>query len=284
VRTAVAAAVAVGREVGLSVDEPRLLRDLTNVVVHLAPSPVVARVPVTFTRLRGREWIERELELTEFLADAGASIVRPTPLVDPGPHQRNGFMVTLWEFVEHDPNSPLDARCAGAALREIHELLEERNGVGLDHFAHLDEIATLVSQLDLEPVERQVFDQGLDAAARLAQQLDAPLQPVHGDAHLANILRTATGVLWTDFENACLGPRELDIACNEIRARTRGRQPEDDDLLAGYGHFDEGLVTRLIPIHALFLAAWTFALAERTEGIRPYAEERLGWVREGFAL
>ncbi|MEJ7568987.1 MAG: hypothetical protein WKF41_12060 [Gaiellaceae bacterium] len=57
-REAVEAAVAVARGLGLKVEEPRVLRDLTNVLVHLVPTPVVARVPVTFARLRCRSWAE----------------------------------------------------------------------------------------------------------------------------------------------------------------------------------------------------------------------------------
>jgi hypothetical protein len=37
-------------------------------------------------------------------------------------------------------------------------------------------------------------------------------------------------------------------------------------------------------VHALFLAAWTFELAERTPAVRPHAIERLNWVRDGFGL
>ena len=48
---AVAAAAASGRDVGLTVAEPRVLYDVFSVVVHLAPAPVVVRVP---TVLRGR--------------------------------------------------------------------------------------------------------------------------------------------------------------------------------------------------------------------------------------
>jgi len=35
--------------------------------------------------------------------------------------------------------------------------------------------------------------------------------PIHGDAHLGNVLFTAKGPLWTDFEAASMGPREWDI-------------------------------------------------------------------------
>ena len=51
--------------------------------------------------------------------------------------------------------------------------------------------------------------------------LDVPLQPVHGDAWLGNVLRTPGGPVWTDFELLCLGPRELDLACNETATRWR---------------------------------------------------------------
>lgn len=278
------AAVAVAREAGLDVREPRLLRDLTNVLVHLAPEPVVARVPMTFTRVRGRGWIERELELTEYLAGAGAAVAGPCRSVDPGPHERDGYLVTLWEYVEHDPERPLDARRAGEALREVHDLLAAAPAHGLEHFAWLDEIETLVGLLGLSPEERSLFREGLDASRARVEGLDVALQPIHGDAHRGNVLRGPAGPLWSDFENLCLGPRELDLACTEIRARSRGREREDDELLAGYGDFDAELVSLLIPAHALFLAAWTFELAERTPAVRPQAVERLGWVRDGFGL
>ena len=278
------AAVAVARDVGLDVREPRLLRDLTNVLVHLAPEPVVARVPMTFTRLRGRAWIEHELEITAFLAQAGAQVAGPARSVDPGPYERDGFLVTLWEYIDHDRDRPLDTGRAGEALREIHELLSDRNARGLEHFARLEEIETLVATLELSQGERALFEEGLAAAWSTVESLELTLQPVHGDAHRWNLLHTPTGPLWSDFENVCLGPRELDIACNEIRVRAHGRQREDDELLAGYGDFDQELVPRLIPVHALFLAAWTFALTERTSSYRPHAVERLGWVREGFGL
>jgi len=46
------AALAAAGDLGLPVGEPRVLRDLTNVLVHLDRAPGVARVPVTLARLR----------------------------------------------------------------------------------------------------------------------------------------------------------------------------------------------------------------------------------------
>lgn len=287
-REAVEAAVAVARELGLRVEEPRVLRDLTNVLVHLAPAPVVARVPVTFARLRGRPWVEKELELVAGIQDRGLPVAGPTRAVPAGPHERDGFLVTLWEYVENDPESPLNVAAAGTALRSIHDALAEHPVADLDHYARLEELSKLVGILRLELPERRVLEAGLAAAAEVVAAIDAPLQPVHGDAHLGNVLRTGVGPVWSDFENACLGPRELDLAALTIRAFHGGvespRIPALADAVAAYGDHDAGLLRRLIPVHALFLACWTFALAERAPSMRPFAQERLGWVRQGFEL
>ena len=45
------------------------------------------------------------------------------------------------------------------------------------------------------------------------EALDLPQQPLHGDAHKKNVLKTSTGLVWTDFEDACSGPIEWDLAC-----------------------------------------------------------------------
>jgi thiamine kinase-like enzyme len=44
------------------------------------------------------------------------------------------------------------------------------------------------------------------------RELPLRLSPIHGDAHLGNVFITPEGPLWTDFEAACLGPREWDIS------------------------------------------------------------------------
>lgn len=51
---ALQAALTVAKQHGLPTRNARILRDLTNVLVHLAPAPVVARVPLTLARLRPR--------------------------------------------------------------------------------------------------------------------------------------------------------------------------------------------------------------------------------------
>jgi len=288
VREAVEAAVEVARELGLRVRDPVVLRDVTNVLVHLAPAPVVARVPVTFGRLRGRAWLTKELELVARLRDAGLPVAGPAQDVAAGPHERGGFLVTLWEYVENDRAAALDAAGAGLGLRRIHDALEGADRDGLDHYGRLEELTALVRTLELDARDLDVLERGLAAAAETIAAIEAPLQPVHGDAHLANVLRTPSGPIWSDFENACLGPRELDIAALTIRAVHGGLEaaplePPAEALIA-YGEYDAGLVRQLIPVHALFLAAWTCALAERLPAVRPSAQERLGWVREGSGL
>jgi Ser/Thr protein kinase RdoA (MazF antagonist) len=55
----------------------------------------------------------------------------------------------------------------------------------------------------------------------VAQELPA-VQALHGDAHLGNCLQTTTESLWHDFETACRGPREYDLAALVMRHRQAG--------------------------------------------------------------
>lgn len=123
--TPLAAALAAGRAAGLVVDEPVVLRDLTNLVVRLAPAPVVARVPLTFTRLRGREWLEAELRLVGELRDVGLPVTGPARGVRPVLSEHDGYLVSLWELVPEDAHAALDAHAAGSALRRLHDELAD---------------------------------------------------------------------------------------------------------------------------------------------------------------
>ena len=86
------AAVAVAREHGVRVDEPRVLKDGSNLLVHLEPAPVVIRV-ATFTariRLDPLPWLAREVRLATALADVGAAVAPPSDAMPAGPHVRDG--------------------------------------------------------------------------------------------------------------------------------------------------------------------------------------------------
>src|SRR5262249_2255403 len=116
---AVRAAVEVAAEHGLNSDRPVVLRDAWHVLVHLRPLPLVARVS------NGRPYPEgppeddviRELAVASHAARAGAPVVPPSELLDPGPHRHDGHVVAFWQYVE--PKREVEPVAAGDGLRSI---------------------------------------------------------------------------------------------------------------------------------------------------------------------
>ena len=88
---ALAAAVEAARAAGLPADDPEVLHEGANVVVHLRPAPVVARVTVSLAR--GVAALETELAFARLAAERGA------PVVPPARDEVHG-RVTFWSFVE----------------------------------------------------------------------------------------------------------------------------------------------------------------------------------------
>ncbi|MGZ3146630.1 hypothetical protein ACVDFE_32490 [Lentzea chajnantorensis] len=122
------AAVAAGRDLGLTVTEPAVLYELFSVVVHLAPSPVVARVPVVLphtedlaaTGARQR----RELDVARWLADQDVPVIPPSPDVPAEPVQRDGFSITFWPFVPEDKSGEPDYVANSEKAAELHAALK----------------------------------------------------------------------------------------------------------------------------------------------------------------
>jgi thiamine kinase-like enzyme len=274
---AVSAALAVARAQGIRSVEPRVVRDLTNVLVHLAPAPMVARVPITLARLRPPSWYVQEVELGAFLDRAGAPVVPPAADVDPGPHQHDGFLVSLWTYVEHDAER-FEAEAVGRSLRDLHEALAGYRGK-LPTCDRLEEVGSLLMQLRPSSVVTEEELAGLRREQQtLAAQPRPGGRPIHGDSHERNVLWGTEGPLWTDLENACSGPIEYDLACIAWRGG-----PSTDAILAAYGNYDEAAVERLEPYLALFLAAWTIVIAERRpfEGSVAEARRRIARALSG---
>ncbi|MFD0385295.1 hypothetical protein ACFQ2B_32610 [Streptomyces stramineus] len=124
---AVHLATRAGRRLGLRADAPRVLHDVFNVLVHLAPDPVVVRVP----SLALSDAVEQaarqryELAVAGWLADTGAPVVRPSPLVPREPVEIDGRSLTFWEFVTEE-NALGDP--AAADPRELEDRFAEQAG------------------------------------------------------------------------------------------------------------------------------------------------------------
>jgi Ser/Thr protein kinase RdoA (MazF antagonist) len=271
VTDAAAAAVAAGRGLGLRVDDPVVLSDTTNVLVHLRPSPVVARVSVTL--LRGTAALASELAFARAAAERGAPVVPPA---DDRVHERDGFPITFWRHVDHRPTQPGDAAAVGAALRELHGAVADLD-LELPRFDRLDEVEVVARDLDHPDAELML--RAIAAARERLDRLDLVERPLHGDAHMRNVLVTRSGPLWSDLENVCSGPVEYDLACLAWRTKVHGWH-DCGPALAAYGDHDPQLVDELMPVLAAFLVPWNTRVALRLGGsFDPIVQQRIDYLR-----
>jgi Ser/Thr protein kinase RdoA (MazF antagonist) len=137
---------------------------------------------------------------------------------------------------------------------------------------HTDDLVAITDRLEPSADVEFLRELGM-------RQPAGPVQAIHGDAHLANCL---PGPLWHDFETACRGPREFDLA-----ALTLSDEVRNDDAsriaLEAYGDHDAALLEECLPVYAAWIyASFMVALPRRPE-LGPVLAERLRWLRANFA-
>lgn len=227
-RRAAAAALAAGRALGLAAEQATVLHDVFSVVVRLDPTPVVARVPVVlpqgYTPELQHARQQRELDVVAWLDTQGVPVVPPSPLVPRAPVRRDGFPMTFWEAADvaadHQPYSGV----AIAKSAELHAglsgyraplpFLAPFNEAGPGMFAALQE-SDLLSAADIERARAEYASLRTvlsDPAAFAAHHPGVSVQAVQGDGPSHNVIRTTSGIRFSDFEDVSLGPVEWDLA------------------------------------------------------------------------
>ncbi|WP_416562489.1 phosphotransferase [Nocardia testacea] len=295
---AVDAAVAAGRELGLTVTEPMVLHDVFSVVVHLAPAPVVARIPTVLPHPEDLIALARrqrnELHVTRWLADRGVPVVAPSPLVPHEPVQRDGFSMTLWSFVPHDRDREPDYVANAESVADLHAAMRPYPGsLGFLSAAEPQFIAESLARLDRHPALIGAAE--LDRARREWQILEPfvrsrtafqdrfsgiDLQPIHGDSPPANIFSGADGDLYADFELVTLGPVEWDLAAlgpehesaYNRGARRNGTRQLDEEVL--------GFVDAVGMLRVVATLTLVPQLPELMEYLEPAVDQ---WRRMPFA-
>jgi aminoglycoside phosphotransferase (APT) family kinase protein len=267
---AVAAAGTVASACGLKLDEPIVIHSASNVLVHLRPAPVVARVMSGTVALHDdpRKWLEREISVLEFLAPSGLA-VSPSRLIAPGPHCHDALWMTFTEWipgVEPGPaaepaGDPDDACGLGRTLRDLHDRLRPFEGElgGLRELR--EDIARLLGRL--RPADAR---QG-EAISSLRERLDAlrtvvfesslPAQALHGDVSLRNLLRTPHRLVWNDFEDTFRGPLHWDVASYVGSFRIHGASERSvREMLEAYGWDDQQELAPFLAAQDVYDEIW----------------------------
>jgi hypothetical protein len=290
--SSLAAAQAVAREHGVACDDAVRIAAGSNVLVHLKPAPVVARVMTGTAILHDdvEQWLAREVAVGTFLAERTDSVVAPSDILPPGPHEQDGLWMTLWKFVAHDAQAPPpEPRELGRALRELHAVLADFPG----DLAPLSEVRDWLERLlaELRPsplLTRQDIDwlrPRLDALTPAVFESSLPAQALHGDASMSNLLRTESGLLWNDLEDVCAGPVAWDVCGLVTSARARGPSATFmEEFLAAYGDPGAEDLEAFLEAHALYEVVWhAFEGRHRPRAMKRAAAGLARW-REGPAV
>ena len=280
-RGALTAAVAVARELGLDVGQPTVLANDQNLLVHLSPSPVVARVAtrIAWSRPDPAAWLAREVAVASHAAANGGPAVPPTDLVDPGPHTKDGYAMTLWTYVEADGELASESE-VGEALGQLHRSLRDFPRSALpDRVPVHAQIENGLAALTRD----RVVDAGtLERLAAMHRQVSRKLAAVrgtdgviHGDAHPWNLLHTQAGWRWIDMEETGFGAQEFDLAV--LASKVDDPQAALARYASTVGHavVRRETLTPFQRIRELETVVWGLGMAVTDPSFRDTAEDRL---------
>jgi len=187
-------------------------------------------------------------------------------------YTRDGFDVTLWVYYE--PAAPhLPPAGYARALERLHAGMREADVPGPRFTDRIAEAEEVVASPDLSPAlagaDRAFLGSRLGSLRRAIGGRGAVEQPLHGEPHPGNVLRTNNGPLFIDLETYCRGPVEFDLA----------HVPEA--VCEHYPGVDQGLLEECRQLVLAMVAAWRWDRGDQfPDGMR-FGEEFLRVLREG---
>ncbi|MCD0485749.1 aminoglycoside phosphotransferase family protein [Streptacidiphilus sp. ASG 303] len=222
--SAAAALTEACRAVGLPSAGARLMRLGENALFRLDGVPVVARVARSLDYLGAAG---REVEVSRWLADSGLPAAQVLPDVDQ-PVVAAGHPVTFWRFIE-GAGHLASYRDLGGLLRRLHDL-PLPSGVEWPPFDVFGRSELRISKARGISDDDRAFllDRLRELKADLSEVVfDSAPGPVHGDAHVQNLMVDRSGaVLLIDFENFSFDHPEWDLAVTATEHRFGWTTPE----------------------------------------------------------
>lgn len=272
---------------GIVPDRCDILQNGSTLVLRLTETLVARVVQDTSGPRQGTEWFARENAIAQHLTEHGAPVIPLHPELPPGPHEHLGYPMNFWEFVTRIDADP-EPREIGRTLRQCHEIMS-RFAEPLPHLAIITESLEILRDRQLFPqdVQQMLRERLTDSMEVLSRH---PLQALHGDAHMGNLMNTTRGLLWTDWEDTFAGPVEWDVASVIWNAQILEEDPDTvreicDAYCAAGGSLDAEAMRWSLIGRAAVMTAWYPILypnpnAERQKRL----QRRIGWLQEQPAI
>ena len=273
---AIEAAVEVAAACGVQVTEPLPLRSTNNIVVWLRPAMIVAKVGVGH-----HQRLADELRVALELSLLGAPVVPPAPEIPEVVHGLHGFDITFWRYHPQPSGVTISSTQLARALRRLHASGRQiSTGVRAQLPSFLEELGAVRALLS-DPSRLVLLAEGdrlllLHVFDRLAAELRTAIrsgvhQVIHGSPHRLNVLLADGEPRFIDFETACIGPIEWDLAHLEPEVAREYGEP-----------LNEPLERACHDMASVKTAAWCWADVNRGD-LRDHAEFHLAQIRRRFA-
>lgn len=202
------------QENGLVDIDPIILNESANLVIHLSPYDIVARIALyDLNTSHIKDVMQKEIEIANYLEEKGIAVISPNKLVNYEPIDLGGHWMTLWNFERREEREKLTSV---EAIHYVEKLTNAMKGYEgklpvLGVWKRVHESAKNLSKSDDSQIQRLVVNYNI--LNKDINNIDVEsLVPSHGDSHAKNLYPAKNDWLWMDFEDASLMPEYWDLA------------------------------------------------------------------------
>ncbi|MFE7130810.1 phosphotransferase [Streptomyces sp. NPDC057638] len=267
--------------VGLDSRDASLIRLGENALFRLARAPVVVRIA------RSPEYLPQvvnEVAVSRWLTGVGFPAARVFEEVEQ-PVVVAGHPVTFWHLITEGVRKASYGEL-GRTLKALHALTP-LDGVWLPRFDVFGRTELRIERAPIPGGDRAFLRRQLRQLEDEVEALsfNSVRTPVHGDAHVQNLMVDADGrVILIDFENFCFDHPEWDLMVTAVEHHSLGWQTPAQyaDFAAAYGRdlHDWPGYRVLRGIQELRMTTWLMQNVSESEGVAAEYRRRIAALRD----
>ncbi|MFF4979550.1 aminoglycoside phosphotransferase family protein [Streptomyces sp. NPDC001046] len=219
---------------GLDNTGAELIRLGENALFRLASAPVIVRVA------RGEAWLPKsrtEVAVSRWLEGEGFPAARLVEDLEQ-PFLVDGHPVTFWHLIVEGERKASYGELGGI-LRDLHAMTLPA-GLELPRFDPFDKQELRINRAVIPEDDRAFLRKRWHELRAQYEELqfESPKGPVHGDAHVQNLMVDTQGrVILIDFEAFCFDHPEWDLMVTATEHHSLGWQTDEQyaDFVRAYG-------------------------------------------------